>query len=90
LDLYIASPRKQKYMGRHVAPLGHIDLIPVLALSLLYCVLSGEATHTNFIVFCLTRPGLEPTIYRTRAELTIAPSMWLITIEYVVIIMMQN
>jgi len=26
-------------------------------------VLSGEATHANFIVFGLTRPGLEPTIY---------------------------
>ena len=30
--------------------------------------LSGEATHINFIVFGLTRPGLEPTIYRTRGE----------------------
>ena len=29
---------------------------------------SGEATHTNFIVFGLTRPGLEPTIYRTQCE----------------------
>ena len=29
---------------------------------------SGEATHTNFIVFGLTRPGLEPTIYRSRGE----------------------
>ena len=32
------------------------------------CVLSGEATHTNFIVLDLIRPGLEPTIYRTRGE----------------------
>jgi len=31
-------------------------------------VLGGEATHTNFIVYGLTRPGLEPTIYRTRGE----------------------
>jgi hypothetical protein len=31
-------------------------------------VLSGEATNTNFIVFGLTLPGLEPTIYRTRGE----------------------
>jgi hypothetical protein len=31
-------------------------------------MLSGEATSTNFIVFGLTRPGLEPTIYRTRGE----------------------
>jgi hypothetical protein len=31
-------------------------------------MLSGEATNTNFIVFGLTRSGLEPTIYRTRGE----------------------
>ena len=31
-------------------------------------MLSGEATHTNFIVFGLTRSGLEPTIYRTGDE----------------------
>ena len=58
-------------MGRHVAPLGHIILIPsqpVFALSPQCCVLSGEATNTNFIVFGLTQPGLEPTIYRTRGE----------------------
>ena len=29
---------------------------------------SGESTNTNFIVFGLTRSGLEPTIYRTRGE----------------------
>jgi hypothetical protein len=29
---------------------------------------SGEATHTNFIVFGLTRLWLEPTIYHTRGE----------------------
>jgi hypothetical protein len=58
-------------MGRHVTPLGHIILIlsqPVCALSPEWCVLSGEATNTNFIVFALTRPGLEPTIYCTRGE----------------------
>jgi hypothetical protein len=31
-------------------------------------VLSGEATNTNFIVFGLTRPELEPTINRTQGE----------------------
>jgi hypothetical protein len=31
-------------------------------------VLSGEATNTNFIVFALTRSGLEPTIYGTQGE----------------------
>jgi hypothetical protein len=30
--------------------------------------LVGEATNTNFIVFGLTRPGLDPTIYHTRGE----------------------
>jgi hypothetical protein len=64
LDFYSASSLKQQSSGRHVAPLGHIILIP----SQPVCVLSGEATHTNFIVFGLTRPGLEPTTYRTRGE----------------------
>jgi hypothetical protein len=52
-------------------PLRHIILIPsqpVFPLSPYCCVLSGEATNTNFIVFCLTRPGLEPTTYSTRVE----------------------
>ena len=31
-------------------------------------MLSGEATNTNSKVFGLTRPGLEPMIYRTRDE----------------------
>jgi hypothetical protein len=31
-------------------------------------VLSGEATHTKFIVFGLTRPWFKSTIYRTRSE----------------------
>ena len=33
-------------------------------------MLSGEATNTIFIVFGLTRPGLEPTIYGTRGDHT--------------------
>jgi hypothetical protein len=33
-----------------------------------FCVLSGEATNTNFIFFCLTRPQFVPTICRTRGE----------------------
>jgi hypothetical protein len=72
LDFYSASPLKQKSAGRHVAPLGHIILIPtqpVFALTPSSCVISGEATTTNFynsIVFGLTRPGLELTIYHTR------------------------
>ena len=31
-------------------------------------MLSGEAINTNFIVFSLTWPGLEPTIYHTRGK----------------------
>ena len=31
-------------------------------------MLNREETNTNFIVLGLTRPGLEPTIYRTRGE----------------------
>ena len=38
----------------------------------LMLVLSGEAINTNFKVFGLTQPGLEPTIYRTQGE---QPSM---------------
>ena len=34
----------------------------------LWCVLSGEATNTNVIVFVLTQPGIKPTIYCTRSE----------------------
>jgi hypothetical protein len=71
LDFYSASSLKQQSAGRHVAPLGHIILIPsqpVFALSPLCCALSGEATNTNFIVFGLNRPGLEPTIYHTRGK----------------------
>jgi len=31
-------------------------------------MLSGEATHTNFTVLGLTRPGAESTMYLTRDE----------------------
>jgi hypothetical protein len=58
----------QQSVDRHVTPPGHIIVIlskPVFALSPKYCVLSGEATNTNFIVFGLTGLGLEPTIICT-------------------------
>jgi hypothetical protein len=45
------------FMNRHVAPLWHVILIssqPVFALSPQYCILSGKATNTNFIVYGLT------------------------------------
>jgi hypothetical protein len=62
LDFYSGSSLKQQSAGRHVALLGHIILIPsqpVFALSPKCCVLSGEATNTNFIVFGLTRSVIE-------------------------------
>jgi hypothetical protein len=40
----------------------------VFALSPECCMLSGEATNPNLLVFGLTRSGLEATIYRTRWE----------------------
>jgi hypothetical protein len=41
-----------------------------------FCVFSGEVRNTNFIVFGLTQPGLELTIYRIRGDhATITPSM---------------
>jgi hypothetical protein len=41
---------------------------PVFAFKPWSCVLSGEPNNTNFIVFGLTRLGLETTIYLTRGE----------------------
>jgi hypothetical protein len=40
----------------------------VFALSPSCCVLSREATNTNFIVFGLTQSRLKPMIYRTQGE----------------------
>ena len=65
------SSLKQQSADIHVAPIGHIILIPsqpVFALSPEYCMFSGDETNTNYIVFGLMRQGLEPTIYRTRNE----------------------
>ena len=56
------------------SPLGQIVLIPVQPVICSYSVMSfdfdhrREATNTNFIVFGLTRPGFESTIYRTRCH----------------------
>jgi len=64
LDFYSDSSLKQQLVGRDVIPLGHIlipsqpffDLIPWC------CMLNKEAANTNYIIFGLTRLGLEPTI----------------------------
>ena len=63
LVCYSASSLKQQTTDRHVVPVRHIILISsqtVVALSPLCCMLRGEATNTNFIVFGLTQPGLKP------------------------------
>ena len=60
-------------MYRDDAPLFYIIMIPsqsVFAIDSWSCVLSGKAANTNFIVFSLTRPVLEPKIYCTRGEHT--------------------
>ena len=69
--IYSASSLKQQSACRHVASLWHIILNPsqpVFALAPKCCVLSGKATNTNFVVFGVNRPGLEPTIYRTLGQ----------------------
>ena len=66
LDLYSANTQKQQTTNRHVVPLGHFIMIPtqpILAITPLYCVLSGEAATTNIIVFGLIRPGVESQVY---------------------------
>ena len=80
VEFYSASSLKQQPAGRHVAPLRHIIMIPsrsVVALSPLGCMLSGEATHTNFKVFGLIRRGSNPRSTSFEAStLTITPPMW--------------
>ena len=74
-DFYSVSSLKQQSAGRHVTPLWHIILIssqPVFALPPWCCMLNGEAITTNFIVFGLTRPGLELTALEA-STLTITP-----------------
>ena len=41
---------------------------PVFAFIPKCCVLSEEAVNTNFDIFGSTRPGIEPTTFRTRGE----------------------
>ena len=70
LNFDCASALKQHSAGRHVAPLGNIILIPRQPQSLLFLLNAAYSTekHHNFIVFVLTRPGFEPTIYRAWSE----------------------
>ena len=71
VGFYSASSLERQSANRHVAPLGHIILIPSQSVFLLFhecCTLSRQSTNTICIVFGLTRSGLEPTIYHTRGE----------------------
>ena len=72
LDFYSARSLKQQSVDRHVTPLGHIILIPShhSLLFLLNAACLAEKQQIPSLVFGLTRPGLEPMIYRTRGEHT--------------------
>jgi hypothetical protein len=70
MDVNSASPLKQQSTNRHEVPLRHMlntsplvfELIPEL------CVIIEEATNTNVIVSGWTRPGVQPTTYRTQCK----------------------
>ena len=71
LNIYSASSLKQQSrvdMSPHSDTLSGFRAEPVFALNPSCCVLSGEETHTNFLVFGLTRSELQLTIYYTRGE----------------------
>ena len=66
-DFYSASSLKKQSVGIHSTSSHYSDFEPT---SFCYftpscCVLNGEATNTNFILFGLTQAGIEPAIYRT-------------------------
>ena len=66
-----ASQLKEQTAGRYAASFGHFILIPsqpVFALYSYCCALIVEAIKTNFIVFGLTRLGIDPMIYRNCGE----------------------
>jgi hypothetical protein len=63
------SSLKQQSTDRLVVPLGHSILIPS-QLFFKCWARSGKAETTNFIVFGLTRVGIEVTTYRTWGEYT--------------------
>jgi len=77
LNFYRDNSLKQQSAGRHVGPLGYINLILsqiVFALIPLCCVLSRETANTNFIVFGLIWQELEPLT--TAIMLTTYHSLW--------------
>ena len=67
-DFQRASSLKQQSAGRYATLPRHIILTlgrPVFALTPKCCVLSREAAITIFNVFGSTRPGIEPTTFRS-------------------------
>ena len=61
-------------MKQHVVPLRYTILIlsqPVFTLAPYSRFRCGEATNTNFIVFCLTGLGLEHMVYHSRSDHTL-------------------
>ena len=70
LDLFSSNTQTPPSAGWNISPFGHIILtqsLPIFALSASSCVCSRETANTICLVFGLTRPGTELTIYRTRA-----------------------
>ena len=70
-SFYSANSLKQQSAGRQCVPFWLINLIqsqPVFVLAPSCCMLSKEATDANFIVLCMSWPGLESKIYRIRGE----------------------
>jgi hypothetical protein len=65
LAWFLKCPLKQQSTEKHIIL---IPSQPVFALSPSCCMLRGEATNTDSIVFGFTRWGLEPMIYHTRGE----------------------
>ena len=78
-----SSPLKQQSGGNYVTPLGHIILFPnkpVITLSHYCFVISGEASHTNVIVFVWSYRDSNPRSFALKAStLTATPQRWLLT-----------
>jgi hypothetical protein len=77
LDFYSASSLKQHSVGRHIAPLGHINLIqsqPVFALTPWYILTLSQFFNTVCLaenkLSGLAQPRIETTIFRTECEST--------------------
>ena len=64
--LYSARSLKQRVMDRHIVIL---DPTRIFALNHLQMRAKIELASTDFLVFCLTRTGIESMIVRTRAKI---------------------